>query len=93
MVHNLRLFSCRSNKSHDEYRKALLEQRRSEREKLKNDVEQIHDVRKTIARQNRKRGKVKSMKSNGQNRHVKNQQLKMLAKAACSYKSAKAAYI
>ena len=80
-------------KSHDEYRKALLEQRRSEREKLKNDVKQIHDVRKTIARQNRKRGKVKSMKSNGQNRHVKNQQLKMIAKAACSYKSAKAAYI
>ena len=80
-------------KSHDEYRERLLKQRRAEREKFKDEVMQIHGVRKTIARQNRKRGKVKSMKGTGQNRHVANQQLKMLAQATSNYRSAKAAYI
>ena len=80
-------------KSHDAYRRDMREQRRSEREQFKEEVMQIHGVRRTIARQNQKRGKIKSMKSTGHNRHVKNHQLKMIAQAACSYRSAKAAYI
>lgn len=78
---------------HDEYRKEMLERRRAEREKFRDEVMQIYDVRRIIARQNRKRGKVRSMRGAGQDRHVKNRQLKMLAQAASSYRTAKAAYL